>query len=366
MNWKPLLHKLARAVARPFRAAGDFLIVDLRTVFKNFGEHDGELSTCALAFFLLISFIPISLVIIATMSFFYDSDSLVAFYVTQLKSQLPSIDIDRFIAVIDRIIFKKRYLAFIWVPFLFWWGSFVFDIIERGLEKAFRISENRRYWKSKLRHFLIILGMSFFIVIITMFSNFIVILKNAGIALIMERNLSEYGVLSYVITVIERIPLLLSSVMTLLVNAFLIFIIYRFVPPKKMSNRSLFKGALFASLSYEIIKSLFSYYITEINDYLKLLFARLSVAHCPQCGQTVSGDTPESIQKRLSDLSGDDRVLIAFPFDTDAQGLWVQQLVSEGFLRIFADGSTLDLDGLSGRESKRFSGKETLVVVDRL
>ena len=270
MNWKPLLHKLARAVARPFRAAGDFLIVDLRTVFKNFGEHDGELSTCALAFFLLISFIPISLVIIATMSFFYDSDSLVAFYVTQLKSQLPSIDIDRFIAVIDRIIFKKRYLAFIWVPFLFWWGSFVFDIIERGLEKAFRISENRRYWKSKLRHFLIILGMSFFIVIITMFSNFIVILKNAGIALIMERNLSEYGVLSYVITVIERIPLLLSSVMTLLVNAFLIFIIYRFVPPKKMSNRSLFKGALFASLSYEIIKSLFSYYITEINDYTSI------------------------------------------------------------------------------------------------
>ena len=216
MIWKPLLHKLARAVARPFRAAGDFLIVDLRTVFKNFGEHDGELSTCALAFFLLISFIPISLVIIATMSFFYDSDSLVSFYITQLKSQLPSIDIDRFIAIIDKIIFKKRYLAFIWVPFLFWWGSFVFDIIERGLEKAFRIGESRRYWKSKLRHFLIILGMAFFIVVITMFSNFMVILKNAGIALLMERNLSEYGIMNYLVTAIERIPLLLSSVMTLL------------------------------------------------------------------------------------------------------------------------------------------------------
>ena len=244
MNWKPTLHKLARAVARPLRAIGDFLIVDLRTVMKNFNDHDGELSTCALAFFLLISFIPISLVVIATMSFFSDSDSLAAFYITQLRSQLPSIDIDRFISIIDKIIFKKRYLAFIWVPFLFWWGSFVFDIIERGLEKAFRIGESRRYWKAKIRHFLIILGMSFIIIVITLFSNFIVILKNAGIALLMERNLSEFGILSDIITMIENIPLLLSSVTALFMNAALIFIIYRFVPPKKMSNRSLFKGAL--------------------------------------------------------------------------------------------------------------------------
>ena len=270
MNWKPLLHQLARAVARPIRAAGDFLIVDLRTVMKNFNDHDGELSTCALAFFLLISFIPISLVVIATMSFFSDSDSLAAFYITQLRSQLPSIDIDRFISIIDKIIFKKRYLAFIWVPFLFWWGSFVFDIIERGLEKAFRISESRRYWKAKIRHFLIILGMSFIIIVITLFSNFTVILKNAGIALLMERNLSEFGILSDIITVIEKIPLLLSSVTALFMNAALIFVIYRFVPPKKISNRSLFKGALFASLSYEIVKSLFSYYITEINDYTSI------------------------------------------------------------------------------------------------
>jgi len=265
MNWKPLLHQLARAVARPIRAAGDFLIVDLRTVMKNFNDHDGELSTCALAFFLLISFIPISLVVIATMSFFSDSDSLAAFYITQLRSQLPSIDIDRFISIIDKIIFKKRYLAFIWVPFLFWWGSFVFDIIERGLEKAFRISESRRYWKAKIRHFLIILGMSFIIIVITLFSNFTVILKNAGIALLMERNLSEFGILSDIITVIEKIPLLLSSVTALFMNAALIFVIYRFVPPKKISNRSLFKGALdytsiFGSLNTIVILMIWIWY----------------------------------------------------------------------------------------------------------
>jgi len=237
---------------------------------NNFGEHDGELSTCALAFFLLISFIPLSLVIIAVLSFFYNSEALAKFYITQLKSQLPSIDIDRFVSIIDKIIYKKRYLAFIWIPFLFWWGSFVFDIIERGLEKAFRIGESRRYWKAKIRHFIIILGMASCIVVVTLFSNFIAILKNSGLALLVEANLNEVGILNTFIMAIEDIPLIISSITTLLMNTLLIFIIYRFIPPKKLTNMSLVKGALFASFSYEVVKSLFSYYIREINDYTSI------------------------------------------------------------------------------------------------
>jgi membrane protein len=270
VNKRELLHKAKAVAAKPFRAIKDFLLTDLRTVMRNFGEHDGELSTCALAFFLLISFIPLSLVIIAIMSFFYKSDVLAAFYFTQLKNQLPSIDIERFISIIDNIIYKKRYLAFIWLPFLFWWGSFVFDIIERGLEKAFRISESRRYWKAKIRHFFIIMGMAFFILAITLLTNLIAILKNTDFALFIENHISEVGFLNNLITRIEGIPLLLSSITALFMNALLVFIIYRFVPPKKLNNTSLLKGALFASLSYEIVKSLFSYYIKEINDYTSI------------------------------------------------------------------------------------------------
>lgn len=270
MKIRKALHIVRIIALKPFRALKDFLLVDLRTVMKNFGDHDGELSTCALAFFLLISFIPLSLVIIAVMSFFYRSDALAAFYTAQLKSQLPSIDIERFISIIDRIIYKKRYLAFIWVPFLFWWGSFVFDIIERGLEKAFRIGESRKYWKAKIRHFFIILGMASSILVITLFSNFIAVLKNMDLALLVEENLNKVGILNSFITAVENIPLILSSATTLIMNTVLIFIIYRFIPPKKLTNISLFKGALFASFSYEVVKSLFSYYIREINDYTSI------------------------------------------------------------------------------------------------
>ncbi len=270
MKLKLIVSKLKHAALRPLRAMKQFVFIDLRMVMSNFREHDGELSTCALAFFLLISFIPLSLVIIAALSFFYKSETMATFYITQLKNQLPSINIDHFVSIIDRIIYSKRYLAFIWIPFLFWWGSFVFDIIERGLEKAFRIGESRKFWKAKVRHFIIILGIASSIFIITIFSHFFAVIKNIGIAQLIEDNINTWSHLSLLVSMLEKTPYFLSSGTTLLMNTFLIFIIYRFVPPKKLNNRALFKGALFASFSYEVIKSLFSLYISEINDYTSI------------------------------------------------------------------------------------------------
>ncbi len=267
MNKKKAKKEKKRPGKKFFIAIVDYLTLDIRSVMKNFTAHDGELSTCALAFFLLISFIPLSLVIISTLSFFYKSDVLAAFYFKQIKSQLPSINIEQFISIVDRIIYKKRHLAFIWVPFLFWWGSFVFDIIERGLAKAFQISEYRLYWKAKIRHFVIILGMAFSILLLTLFSNFIVIVKNTEIAKLIEQNLDHFEFLNIFLTRLEQIPLYLSALTTLIMNTMLVFIMYRFVPPKKLNSKSLFKAALFASFSYEVVKWFFSYYITEINDY---------------------------------------------------------------------------------------------------
>ena len=106
--------------------------------------------------------------------------------------------------------------------------------------------------------------------------------------------------------------------------------------------------------------------ITEINDYLKLLFARLAVPYCPVCGRAVGRDTPESIYDKLGDLSKEERILIAFPFTADGEGQWVGRLVSQGFLRIFSKGSVIDLDGLRAPDAAGAFGDEILVVVDRL
>ncbi|MHC1729837.1 MAG: excinuclease ABC subunit UvrA [Syntrophobacteraceae bacterium] len=106
--------------------------------------------------------------------------------------------------------------------------------------------------------------------------------------------------------------------------------------------------------------------ITEINDYLKLLFARLAVPYCPSCGKPVTGDTPETICKKLSGLAKEERVLIAFPFHIEPGEPWKEQLVSQGFMRLYADGAILDLESLQGKDPAEFAGNEVLVVVDRL
>ncbi len=107
--------------------------------------------------------------------------------------------------------------------------------------------------------------------------------------------------------------------------------------------------------------------ITEINDYLKLLFARLAVPYCPSCNKPVTADTQETIARKLSsDLGADDRVLICFPLKVSTDGRWTQSLVSQGFLRIFHAGRILELEGLADAEASSMSGGEILVVVDRL
>ncbi|HQO01820.1 MAG TPA: YihY/virulence factor BrkB family protein [Spirochaetota bacterium] len=250
---------------------------DIYRAFKNFEDHNGELSTCAMAFFLLISFIPVSLVIISVMSFFYQSGDFAAnVYLLQIKNLLPSIKIERFIDTIDKVVYNKRYLALIWIPFLFWWGSLVFDIVERALEFAFRIGKSRKYWKAKIRHFIIIIGISLSALVLTIISNFFAVIRNEFFTSLIEKYLKTFNIFGTNILTLIQAPFLLSSFVTLSINTLMIFTMYRFVPPKKLDNISMFKGALFASLSYEIIKLFFSYYITEINDYTSI-FGSLSV-----------------------------------------------------------------------------------------
>ncbi len=106
--------------------------------------------------------------------------------------------------------------------------------------------------------------------------------------------------------------------------------------------------------------------ITEINDHLKILYSRLAVPHCPKCGQSVFEDNPESIYQRLNDLPAGSRVLITFPFLPGDSRDWDRRLVSRGFLRLYVDGRTVDLEDTGFDPSSLPPDREVLVVVDRI
>lgn len=106
--------------------------------------------------------------------------------------------------------------------------------------------------------------------------------------------------------------------------------------------------------------------ITEINDHLKILYARLAVPHCPHCEKPVEQDNPQSILQKLQDLPADSRVLVAFPYQLKPRQEWLRYLISQGFLRIFVDTRVVDLESLDPGAIKDLADREILVVVDRI
>ncbi len=88
--------------------------------------------------------------------------------------------------------------------------------------------------------------------------------------------------------------------------------------------------------------------VTEIYDYLRLLYARIGVPHCPICGKTVTRQTPTMIVDKVTDgLPQKARLLIMAPIVMDKKGQFEhipEQFQSRGFVRARVDGVVYALD----------------------
>ena len=85
--------------------------------------------------------------------------------------------------------------------------------------------------------------------------------------------------------------------------------------------------------------------ITEIYDYLRLLFASVGVPHCPQCGNPISRQTPEQIVERILAFAPGERVIIYAPVVRGRKGEFkdlLDELDQQGF-RARIDGELRDL-----------------------
>ncbi len=105
--------------------------------------------------------------------------------------------------------------------------------------------------------------------------------------------------------------------------------------------------------------------LTELTDYLKVLFSRLAVLHCPTCGEVVTPDHPSEVAKAALTNDSGKRAIITFPF-TAGKGedavMAARFLVQQGYRRVLRKGKVEELDEPGVAPLK---GKEQLVV-DRL
>ncbi|NQT79594.1 MAG: excinuclease ABC subunit UvrA [Candidatus Aminicenantes bacterium] len=87
--------------------------------------------------------------------------------------------------------------------------------------------------------------------------------------------------------------------------------------------------------------------VTEVYDFLRLLFARVGSPHCPCCGRKVSSQTPQQILKRIIDSSSGEKVKILSPVVKGRKGEYLrlfERLRKKGFLRVRVDGQFRELE----------------------
>lgn len=107
--------------------------------------------------------------------------------------------------------------------------------------------------------------------------------------------------------------------------------------------------------------------VTEIHDYLRLLYARIGVPHCPNCGREVARQTPQQIVDQILELDEGTRFQILAPVVRGRKGEYevlLQELSREGFSRARIDGEVRDLT--DDIKLDRYYQHTIEVVVDRL
>jgi excinuclease ABC subunit A len=107
--------------------------------------------------------------------------------------------------------------------------------------------------------------------------------------------------------------------------------------------------------------------ITEIYDYLRVLYASIGVPHCPNCGHEISRQTTDQILEQVLALGTAERVMILAPIVRGRKGEYkkeLEKLARQGFLRARIDGVLRSLDEEITLDKRKNHTIE--VVVDRL
>ncbi|SHE29895.1 Excinuclease ABC subunit A [Ferrithrix thermotolerans DSM 19514] len=109
--------------------------------------------------------------------------------------------------------------------------------------------------------------------------------------------------------------------------------------------------------------------VTEIYDYLRLLYARVGIPHCPNCKAEVYRQTPQEIVDRVLGLEERTRALIVAPIVRGRKGEYsalLDELSKKGFARVLVDNIMYELSERKNIHLARYEMHDISVVVDRL
>ena len=109
--------------------------------------------------------------------------------------------------------------------------------------------------------------------------------------------------------------------------------------------------------------------ITEVYDYLRLLFARIGVPHCPRCDRVVTRQTPQQIVDHILTFTEGSKFLVLAPVVDGRKGEYstlLDDLAAQGFSRVRVDGEVHELADREKIKLARYEKHSIEVVFDRL
>ena len=107
--------------------------------------------------------------------------------------------------------------------------------------------------------------------------------------------------------------------------------------------------------------------VTEIYDYLRLLYARIGIPHCPVCGREIRQQTVDQITDKIMELENGTKIQLLAPIVKGRKGTYVKELDSarrSGYVRVRIDGSMYELSEEIKLDKNKKHNIE--IVVDRL
>ena len=109
--------------------------------------------------------------------------------------------------------------------------------------------------------------------------------------------------------------------------------------------------------------------VTEIHDYLRLLFARAGIPYCPDCGRKIERQSPTEITDKLLRKPEGTKAIIAAPIVRGRKGEYRKifaDLKKEGFARVRVDGTILEMEDAEKLKLEKFEKHDIDLVVDRI
>ena len=111
--------------------------------------------------------------------------------------------------------------------------------------------------------------------------------------------------------------------------------------------------------------------ITEVYDYLRLLYARIGIQHCPNDGTRLQRQTPQQIVDRILEMEEGLRFQVLAPVVRGRKGEYdtlLEDLSGQGYVRAVIDGETVEIDEFLKRDERlaKYENHKIAIVVDRL